>query len=201
MHIRLFIILTVLFVGLTTAPAYAFQKPEIIKSPLASSQLPIQRDYAADPQYIEIPRLRVRALIESVGLDKDKRMEVPQQIDNVGWYRFGPKPGQIGNAVIDGHVDKTDGSPSVFYNLALLKEGDTIEVVDSDNVVYIFIVTQVSSYPVSLVPLQKIFEQSETSHLNLITCGGVYNKKKQDYLERTVVYSTLKRIKLNIADI
>src|SRR5947209_7865092 len=67
------------------------------------------------PQRIVIPSLNVDSTIEQVGLDSQKRMDVPKNVFDVGWYDLGVRPGQIGSAVIDGHFDTPTGAPSVFY--------------------------------------------------------------------------------------
>src|SRR6266849_8717779 len=62
------------------------------------------------PKTISIPQINVSANIESVGMDKQGRMDIPQKADNVAWYNLGYKPGEKGNAVIDGHLDKQTGA-------------------------------------------------------------------------------------------
>ena len=37
-------------------------------------------------------------------------------------------PGQIGNAVIAGHLDRKDGSPAIFWGLRQLAVGDSVMV-------------------------------------------------------------------------
>ena len=35
-------------------------------------------------------------------------MDLPEDVDRVGWYRFGPAPGADGSAVLAGHVDDAE---------------------------------------------------------------------------------------------
>ena len=47
------------------------------------------------------------------------------------WYRLGPAPGQVGPAVIAGHVD-TKHSVAVFYYLSRLRPGDQVVITRAD---------------------------------------------------------------------
>ena len=50
-----------------------------------------------------------------LGLRADGSMEVPPGGFPAGWYTGGPTPGELGPAIIAGHVDWN--GPGVFYNL------------------------------------------------------------------------------------
>ena len=43
--------------------------------------------------------------VERVGKKQDGSMETPSTFTTVGWYELGVKPGDEGNAVMDGHVN------------------------------------------------------------------------------------------------
>ncbi len=47
------------------------------------------------------------------------------------------------------------------------------------------------AYKVSEAPLAKIFGGTTKAQLNLITCNGTWDKKKQDYDKRLVVFTEL----------
>jgi sortase (surface protein transpeptidase) len=51
--------------------------------------------------------------------------------DLAGWYAPGPRPGDLGSAVIFGHVD-SDRGPAVFYRLRELRPGDQLTVTGAD---------------------------------------------------------------------
>lgn len=143
------------------------------------------------PLTLTIPKLKVTAPIESVGLDTSGRMDVPKTVGGTGWYALGPKPGEIGNAVIDGHFDTPTGAPSVFYYIGNLKQGDIIQVTTASNQTYTFTVTKVTSFPDDGFPIKEVFGGSSSKNLNLITCSGTWNKAAHNYSNRTVVFSTL----------
>lgn len=143
------------------------------------------------PQKIQISKIGVDASVESVGLDAEKKMDVPKGSDNAGWYSLGTRPGAKGNAVLDGHLDKKDGSPAVFFKVSTLEVGDKIIITDDKGKDRTFIVTSVVEYPYNDFPLQKVFGPSSDAMLNLISCKGEWNEKTHNYSHRTVVYSRL----------
>lgn len=143
------------------------------------------------PQTLNIPKINVEASVESVGLDKSGRMDVPKNDEDVAWYQLGYKLGQKGNAVIDGHLDKVTGAPAVFWNIGKLRAGDKIIVTDKAGKTYKYGVVNVASYPYNNFPMQNVFGSSSKSMLNLITCTGTWDAANKNYSERTVVYSQL----------
>src|SRR5690348_477575 len=58
------------------------------------------------PVRIEIASINVRASVDQIGLAADGTMaEQPlSRADRAAWYKLGPSPGQLGPAVIVGHV-------------------------------------------------------------------------------------------------
>jgi sortase A len=46
-------------------------------------------------------------------------------------------------------------------------------------------------YPYNDAPLQQIFGPSPQAHLNLITCGGTFDRASRNYNKRLVVYTRL----------
>lgn len=143
------------------------------------------------PQSIRIPKIGVDAPVEQVGLDSQSRMDVPHNSDNAGWYSLGYKPGENGNAVIDGHLDKVSGAPAIFWNIAELQAGDQIIITDSKGKDYTFTVTNTQSYPYNDFPLQEVFGASTQPMLNLITCRGVWDAASKNYSQREVIYAKL----------
>ncbi len=139
---------------------------------------------------LRIPAIGVSATVERVSVVEDGTRAVPKNEWNVGWYRGGYVPGTLGNAVMAGHLDWTNG-PAVFWNLKRLKVGDTIYVTDSRKVERKFIVQRTVVYPFDQAPLDAIYGKSANANLNLITCAGKYDRALQNYDKRLVVYTTL----------
>src|SRR5712692_9473647 len=68
------------------------------------------------PTRLLIPKIGVDAKIEARGLDSNRNMETPNDSHDVAWYDLGPRPGEPGNALINGHVTWWTGS-AVFARL------------------------------------------------------------------------------------
>jgi LPXTG-site transpeptidase (sortase) family protein len=146
------------------------------------------------PAIFSIPELGLENIeVESVGLDKDSKMDIPSDENNVAWYNLGSKPGERGNAVIAGHFDKRNGEPAVFYDINKLKAGDEIKVKDIEGKEFTYLVTDSVSYELAEFPLVEVFGAGDKARLNLITCEGSYDKASKLYSHRLVVYSELKQ--------
>ena len=74
------------------------------------------------PVRLLIPAIGVDSTLMELGLHDDGTMEVPPAGFPAGWYSGAPTPGELGPAVIAGHVDWT--GPGVFYDLHKLAAGD-----------------------------------------------------------------------------
>lgn len=145
------------------------------------------------PASLSIPRLGIQSTVEQVGLDSQKRMDVPKNDTDVAWYNLGFKPGEKGNAVIDGHFDTVTGAPAVFYYLSNLEKGDSVVVTDAKGTPYTFEVVDKRYFDFDKLPLEQIFGSSNAANLNLITCEGVWNPTTHNYSQRLVVYTTLEK--------
>jgi LPXTG-site transpeptidase (sortase) family protein len=145
-----------------------------------------------NPVKLTIPKIGVSADIQYVGRTTDgKRMAVPKNYKDVGWYRLGAKPGKSGNAVMAGHLDNSLGLNAVFANLQKLQEGDLVEVTDDQGHTHTFAVTGKSVYSVTTGTTAQIFGNATTANLNLITCDGTWIKDQKMYDQRLVVFTTL----------
>ncbi|MFN8497009.1 MAG: class F sortase [Anaerolineae bacterium] len=141
------------------------------------------------PASMSIPAIGVKdANVVDVGLEANGAMETPKGWWDLGWYKLGALPGQLGNAVISGHLD-SDTGPAVFWNLARLRKGDKIVVAMEDGTTRRFAVEKLESYPYNKAPLDRIFGPSDKARLNLITCAGVFDKGHANYSNRLVVYA------------
>lgn len=147
-------------------------------------------DLGIVPARLRIPSIGVDASVEKVGQTPQGAMDVPKNIWDVAWYDLGIKPGNPGNAVIDGHLDGYNIPAAVFYNLRSLKLGDKIYVSDASGKELVFAVTQLQVYPYNAAPLDQIFGRSDKPHLNLITCNGTWDYQSQNYNQRLIVYTT-----------
>lgn len=141
------------------------------------------------PQNITIPIISVRAAIEQVTLAKDGSMGVPKNAMHAGWYALGPQPGEVGSAVIDGHVNWYDGATGVFENLHTLVVGDTIEVQNDRGEVVTFVVRETRTFGAEDDATDVFTSSDGKAHLNLITCMGEWDMETNQYPERFVVFA------------
>ncbi|GAC1645331.1 MAG: class F sortase [Ktedonobacteraceae bacterium] len=148
---------------------------------------------AVAPAYLIIPSIGVNAPVENVGIQSNGDLGTPQHNpwEGVGWYSNGPRPGEAGSAVIDGHLDRPGGFPAVFWNLSKVQVGDTIMSVDANGKTLHFRVTRIGSYAPEDAPVQEIFGDTGGTYLNLITCAGTWIPSQKQTTLRLVVYSTL----------
>ena len=142
----------------------------------------------AVPVRLSIERLDISADIESVGLI-DNAMAVPSSIEDVGWYKHGPRPGDQGSAVLAGHVNWTGGRSAVFTTLHTIIVGDTVQVTNSLGHTDTFIVRSIRDYPIDSDTTEVFTSSDGLSRLNLITCDGVWDPVLKTHLSRMVVFT------------
>lgn len=139
-----------------------------------------------------IPSISVASHIQDVGLTDEGLMDVPSKPQEVGWYAEGPSIGDIGSAVVTGHVDSNRlREQGVFRDLGNLRRGDTFYVLTQDDRKLTYQVTDYGRYEPDEAPTEKIFGSTDTKQLNLITCAGGWNVLSRSYSHRIVVYSEL----------
>lgn len=161
------------------------------------SQLPISVKHSSrgevNPTRLIIPAIQVNAPIESLGIVANGDLATPTQSPwtDVGWYNGGPRPGERGSAVIDGHLDRPGGYPAVLWRLRDLQPSDEVTVEFSDGTTRHFRVARVAAYPPQDAPLQDIFGNINGNYLNLITCAGDWIPSEHQTTLRLVVYTTL----------
>ena len=117
-------------------------------------------------------------------------MGVPSNYTDVAWYQDGARPGNPGNAVIDGHLDSKTGA-AVFYQLGDLQPGDEVFITTADGAELRFLVTGLEIYATDDAPTFTIFGPATDSQLNLITCDGTFNHDVHKYDQRLLVRTVL----------
>ncbi|MCZ7456666.1 class F sortase [Streptomyces sp. WMMC940] len=126
---------------------------------------------------IAIRSVGVDAPIIDVGLDTNGWIEAPpaQDPNLAGWYQNGIAPGQQGTAVVVGHVDNA-GGPAVFYGLGSMQKGQHVEVTRYDGRVAVFEVYGVEVFSKNNFPGARVYGDTGTPELRVITCGGGYSR-------------------------
>jgi hypothetical protein len=170
--------------------------PSHVAIKAATNQPPVATALATGrsaPVTLQIPALGLSVPVGSLGLNFDGTVQVPPDSTQVGWYRLGPTPGQVGSAVMLGHVDSVLG-PGVFFRLRTLVAGDQLDVGLADGTTTRFTVNSVAEYSKLQFPAQRVYGSNGSSSLQLVTCGGVFDHQTGSYLSNIVVYSSLSTV-------
>jgi Sortase domain len=142
------------------------------------------------PVRLEIPAIGVSAPLVRLGLDPGGRMQVPADFQAAGWFTGAAEPGQLGPAVIAGHVDSRTG-PAVFYRLRDLRPGDLVRVVRADRRVVRFVVESLASFPKPALPADQVFGPTTAPALRLITCAGTFDRRQRSYRDNLLVSAAI----------
>ncbi|HET9081466.1 MAG TPA: class F sortase [Trebonia sp.] len=145
------------------------------------------------PVSVAIPEIGVQSKLLHLGRNTDGSMQVPNlntSASEAAWYKYSVTPGQIGTAVIEGHVDSYRG-PAVFFRLGALKPGNRIDVTLADGITAVFRVTGVREYAKAAFPASTIYGSSHYAALRVITCGGDFDAATGHYLSSVVVFASL----------
>lgn len=159
----------------------------------------------ANPTAITIPKIGAHSTLTRLGLGPDGELAPPpvDQPMQAGWYAGAKpnedgdefQPGEIGPAVIAGHVDGVvngrKGQPGIFARLHELVPGDEV-LVDRDGQAQLrFVVTAVQRYRKAAFPTNEVYGPTERPELRLITCGGEFDRASGHYVDNTIVWASL----------
>jgi hypothetical protein len=133
----------------TTMPAAPSVSPS--PAPTAPAGLPSSR-----PVQVDIPALGVSEQTVDLGLEPDGTMQVPTGPAPVGWFAESPTPGEIGPAVLAGHLS-WNGVDGVFRHLQTLKPGDEVVVTRADGSRPRFVVIEVAQYSKNAFPTARVY--------------------------------------------
>ena len=155
-----------------------------------SSTVPVLQLPESAPIKVRIPALGVTSKVMELGLERDGSMEVPPGAYPVGWYDRSPTPGELGPAVLAGHVD-WGGEPGAFYGLRELLPGDQVVVQREDGSTATFAVDRVEEHDKDGFPTDEVYGDVPYAGLRLITCGGTFDEDSGNYEDNVIVFATL----------
>lgn len=166
-------------------------QPELVVLPVTESAA-TSTLARSEPVLLSIPTIGVTASFTApLGLTTTQEIEVPKTFDEVGWYKNGATPGEVGPAVVLGHVDSYKG-PAVLYRLGELVVGDEILITRADGSIALFVVTNMERFSQSAFPTELVYGDIDYPGLRLITCSGTYDRGIQRYSHNLVVFARLK---------
>ncbi|MCU1668728.1 MAG: secreted protein [Blastococcus sp.] len=149
---------------------------------------------ASKPVRVLIPAIGVDSPLMDLGLQADGTLQVPPSGFPAGWFTGGPTPGEVGPAVLAGHVD-WGGSAGVFYRLHDLVAGDDITIARQDGSTVVFQVHQVERYAKDAFPTDAVYGDINHAGLRVITCGGAFDHQARSYVDDIVVFADLVSIR------
>lgn len=141
------------------------------------------------PVRLKIPIIKVDSIVEYVDLTPSGAVDVPKGPKNAAWFDLSPRPGEIGSSIISGHYGWKNGIPAVFDNLYKLKIGDKIYIENSKGETINFVVREIKKYDPKADAVDVFISKDGKSHLNLITCTGIWNIFTGSHSQRLVVFA------------
>lgn len=144
-----------------------------------------------EPKHIRLNTIQAEGYIQNVGVDQNKQVAVPNNIHVAGWFKDSVRPGEKGLSIIDGHVDGRT-SAGIFKQLSNLKQGDEFTVELGNGNIKTYRVKKVLTIDTNAAA-NELFSQDPQieSQLNLITCGGTFDKRSKQYDKRVIAVSEL----------
>ncbi|MEO6654168.1 MAG: sortase [Ilumatobacteraceae bacterium] len=166
----------------TTTTTTATTEPPVrsgaIVSPVAT---------VGDPLSISIPAIGVESVLLPTGYADDGTVDVPKDPSIAGWFEPGPRPGELGPAVVMGHVDSRTYGPGVFYRLRDIEIGD-IATIETTSGPVRFVVRSVEQFPKDEFPTDLVYGPVPEAALRLITCGGAFDSSVRSYRDNIVAF-------------
>ncbi len=125
--------------------------------------------------------------ILSVGVAADGQMALPPDPADVGWYRYGPRPGDnAGATVLAAHIDAIGYGVGPLARLRELRSGDVIDVV-SRGTPRRYVVSSTRHLEKTSLDLGSLFSRTGPPRLHLVTCGGHFDRRQRHYEQNIVV--------------
>lgn len=147
---------------------------------------------ASAPVAIDIASIDVHSTgLVPLSVGADGVLAAPTDFGAPGWYTGGPTPGQLGPAVIAGHVDGPRG-PAIFYRLGELVAGAEVTVTREDGSVARFTIDSVARYAKAEFPTSLVYgNTSNRAEIRLITCGGAFDRATGHYVDNIIAFGHL----------
>jgi sortase (surface protein transpeptidase) len=169
--------------GPSTAPTS--QEPSRTVTGAVTETLSMPRSV---PVRLRVPGIGVDSKLMDLGLNNDGTLQTPPGGFPAGWFTGAPTPGEVGPAIIVGHV-RYD-TPGVFARLTDMRHGDKILVDRRDGSTARFRVTRVARFAKSEFPTKQVYGNIDHAGLRLITCGGL-DAETNEFDENLVVFAEL----------
>lgn len=138
------------------------------------------------PTRVRVPALGLDAAVRPVGVGDGRQMRLPADPRVLGWYRFGPAPGNEGSVVLAGHVDSRRFGVGPLADLQTIGVGDRVEVVTGRGRTLAYRVDSIERFDRQALPAE-VFSRAGPERLRLVTCTGPYLPDAGGYQQNLVV--------------
>jgi sortase (surface protein transpeptidase) len=175
------------------AAAAVVWRPSLRPSVWLNGGLPLpQQAFQAEPPTgpptrLRIPSIGVDADLGPLHMDRSNQLEAPADFQKPGWYAEGTPPGDVGPAVIAGHLDSVHGK-AIFYRLPELRTSDVI-LVQRGGKWLTFQVVSTARFAKNKFPTAEVYGPTPDPQLRLITCGGGFDPERKSYRDNVVVFA------------
>lgn len=142
------------------------------------------------PTRVRIPKIGVDSSLESLALGAGGELTAPVDFDLAGWYSGGVVPGEIGPAIIAGHVDSVT-KPAVFARIGELSPGDEVIVTPASGAELTFTITGSTQSSKSNFPTDEVYRNVPRPELRLITCAGDFDSSIGHYTDNLILFAAL----------
>lgn len=157
-----------------------------LQDPEASTSVPSD----ARATHVRIPSLGIDSDLETLEIDGTGELLPPVDYGKAGWYADGVVPGNVGPAIIAGHVDSALGG-AVFERLPELKPGDEITVAMSTGDELTFVMRTSAQSEKAAFPTSDVYGNVPTPQLRLITCAGDFDRSVGHYTDNLIIFADL----------
>jgi len=171
----------------SSSPVPAPTDPQRLPTLPARPAGPGEQETRPAPVRLSVPAHGVDSAVDPVGVEPDGQMTIPAEVDRVGWYRFGPAPGDDGSAVIAGHVDDREQGLGAMAPLRAASVGDEVLVTDAAGTTTSWRVISREVIQKAVLPLDRLFAREGPPRLTMITCGGPFLPEYRSYRDNVVV--------------
>lgn len=163
-------------------------------APAPTASVPIQTGALtastgpAAPSRVLIPSLDISATVIAEGVEPTGEMALPEDVCQVGWYRYSVPPGSAaGSTVLAGHVDSAEQGEGAMFRLRQAEVGAIVSVLSIDGTQRDYRVVAREEFAKDTVPLDDLFARDGQHRLTLITCGGQFDAATRSYESNIVV--------------
>jgi hypothetical protein len=154
------------------------------------------------PASVDVPRIGAHSTLLTIGLNPDGSFQTPDEKhpQQATFYCIpapapqlcssGVLPGQLGPAVILGHIDGNK-QKGLFHDLPAMQIGDDITVTLEDGTVLTYVTYRILTKAKTEFPSSVVYGDTMGPELRLITCSGKFLSGKVGYADNTVVFAVL----------